>query len=355
MDGGRLKCALVRARVLKLFVAAAVALLVVLGVSSAAASPAGNHLIWSDPTGDNQSQSSTVYASDIRQVELTSQDNGAVKIAITLVDGDGKLVSGDELDVLIDYDRNQSTGDSGFDIELVATGHSGSAATFVLCRLSGTRSCEEGPTDWAHDTPGTTTGTHVVDFNVSAGVAAFDFGVVESYTSGSTTLKDIAPNSGLYTFELRADPDNDGVQGTSDKCPTVAARGKSDANHNGCPGPFKLIGTKEAHFAGVVFPAFMRLNEVRVTGTPPGSRVVFSSPKGGDSATVNSSGVAKSRRVKGDFRYGSVITIRITKPQFVGVFLKEKVARGGLQVLQRRCIPATGGSPVKCSGKLKGS
>ena len=254
MDGGRLKCALVRARVLKLFVAAAVALLVVLGVSSAAASPAGNHLIWSDPTGDNQSQSSTVYASDIRQVELTSQDNGAVKIAITLVDGDGKLVSGDELDVLIDYDRNQSTGESGFDIELVATGHSGSAATFVLCRLSGTRSCEEGPTDWAHDTPGTTTGTHVVDFNVSAGVAAFDFGVVESYTSGSTTLKDIAPNSGHYTFELRADPDNDGVQGTSDKRPTVAARGKSDANHNGCPGPFKLIGTKEAHFSGVVFP-----------------------------------------------------------------------------------------------------
>ena len=137
----------------------------------------------------------------------------------------------------------------------------------------------------------------------------------------------------VYTFETKADPDSDGLYGSGDKCPTVPARGKSDANHNGCPGPFKLIGTKEAHFSGVVFPSFMRLNEVRVTGTPPGSRVVFSSPRGGDSATVNSSGIAKSRRVKGDFRYGSVITIRITKPQFVGVFLKEKVARGGLQVL----------------------
>src|SRR5262249_22092982 len=159
-----------------------------------------------------------------------------------------------------------------------------------------------GPTDWAHDTPTGATGTHIVDFNVSGGVPAFDFGVVESYTSGSTTLKDIAPNSGLYTFELKADPDNDGVQGTSGKCPTIPARGKNDPNHNGCPGPFKVIGTKEAHFSGVVFPAFMRLSEVRVTGTPPGSHVVFSSPRGGDSATANSSGVAKSRRVRGDFR-----------------------------------------------------
>jgi hypothetical protein len=340
---------------LKVLVMAAVALVVVLGVSSAAASPTSNHMVWTDPTGDNESQSSTVYASDIRQVELTSEDSGSVKIAVTLADGDAKLVSGDELDVLIDYDRKPSTGESGFDIELVATGHSGTPATFVLCRLTGTRSCEEGPTDWAHDTPGATAGTHVVDFNVSTGVAAFDFGVVESYTSGSTTLQDIAPNSGLYTFEVRADPDNDGVQGTSDNCPTVPARGKTDPNHNGCPGPFKLIGTKEVHFSGVVFPAFMRLHEVRVTGTPPGSRVVFSSPKGGDSTTANSSGVARSRRVKGDFRYGSVITIRVTKPQFVGVFLKEKIVRSGLQMVQRRCIPATGGSPVKCSGKLKGS
>ena len=330
---------------------------VLLGGGAAAAAPTGNHVVFNDAIGDNQRQSSSVYASDIQKVELTSQDTGAVQIAITLSDGDAKLINGDTLEVLIDYDRNQSTGDSGFDIDLVATGHSGTPTTFLLCRLGATRSCEEGPTDWAHDTPtGTGTGLHVVDFNVTAGVAAFDLGVIESYASGSTTLTDIAPDSGIWTFEVRADPDNDGLHGTSDHCPTVAARGKFDKNNNGCPGPFSFIGTKEAHFSGLVFPSFMRLTGLRVTGAPAGAKVVFSSPKGGDSAKANGSGTAKSRRIKGDFRYGSVITIRITKPTFVGVYLKEKVSKTGLKLLQRRCIPAVGRSvPVKCSGKLKGT
>ena len=329
---------------------------VLLGGGAASASQAANHAVFTDPTGDNESQSTNVYASDIRQVELTSQNNGAIKIAITMVDGDAKLVGGDQLEVLIDYDRDRNTGQSGFDIDLVATGHSGSATTFALCRLGETRSCEEGPTDWAHDAPTGATGTHIVDFNVSSGVAAFDFGVVESYTSGSTTLKDIAPNSGLYTFEVKADPDNDGVHGTADNCPNVPARGKNDANHNGCPGPFRLIGTGEAHFSGELHKTFMRLRTVTVTGVPAGAKVVFSSPKGGDSVKANNSGSAKSKRVKGDFRYGSVITIRITKPQFVGVLIRERVvAKRGLRVVQRLCIPATGGAPVKCSAKLRGS
>jgi hypothetical protein len=84
--------------------------------------------------------------------------------------------------------------------------------------------------------------------------------------------------------------------------------------------------------------------------------VVFSSAKGGDSARASNGGKARSRRVKGDFRYGSVITIRITKPGFVGVYLRERVAKTGLEVQKRLCLPATGGAaPVKCSGKLKGS
>jgi hypothetical protein len=329
---------------------------VALFVGGAAASSTSNHVVFTDPAGDNQSTSSTAYASDIRQIDVTSQDDGTVKFAVTLADGPAKLVDGDELDVLIDYDRNSNTGSSGFDIDLVAKGHTSSTTTFQLCRYESSQySCEVPNFEWAHDTK-TATGFHVVDFEVSSGVPAFDFGVLESWTpSGGTALTDIAPNSGLFTFETKADPDNDGKFGTADSCPTVRAVGKYDTNNNGCPGPFKFIGTKEAHFSAVVFPAFMRLNQVRVTGAPPGSRVVFSSPKGGDSATANRSGVAKSRRVKGDFRYGSVITIRITRPQFVGVFLKEKIARNGLRVLQRRCIPATGGSPVKCSGKLKAS
>lgn len=335
----------------------AVACAATFAVGGATAAGGGNHQVFSDPTGDNQSSSTTVYASDIRQVEMTSQNSGAVKFAVTLVDGDAKLVNGDELAIEVDYDRKSTTGQNGFDLELVATGHSGSDTTFVLCRLGTLTSCEQGPSGWAHDTK-TADKTHVVDFIVTTGVSAFDFRVVESYTAPGTTtaLTDIAPNSGLYTFETKADPDNDGLYGTADKCPNIPARGKLDSNNNGCPGPFGVIGTREPHFQAALHPTFLHLSDLRVTGVPPGAQVVFSSPRGGDRATANSSGAAHSRRAKGDFRYGSVITIKITKSAFVGVFLKVKVSKGqGLAVVRRACIPATGGSPVKCSSALKGS
>ena len=344
-------------RKLPLFAAVAVgACAILLGGGAASASSSANHLVYSDPAGDNESTSSTAYASDIRQIDVTSQNDGTVKFAVTLADGPAKLVDNDQLDILIDYDRNRNTGSSGFDIDLVATGHTNSATTFTLCRYeSNQQSCEVPTFEWAHDTK-TATGVHVVDFVVSTGVSAFDFGAVETWTpSGGTALRDAAPNSGLYAFQTKADPDSDGKFGTADACPAARAIGKFDANRNGCPGPFAFISAKEAHFKGLAFPSTMRLSQVRVTGVPAGSRVVFSSPKGGDATTANGSGVASSKRVKGDFRYGSVITIRITKPAFVGVLLKEKISKSGLQVVQRLCIPATGGAPVKCSAKLKGS
>lgn len=334
----------------------AVACAVVLGSGAASASSTGNHTVFTDPAGDNQQSSSTVYASDIRQVDLASQDNGQVKFAVTLVDGPAKLVTGDELGIYIDYDRKSSTGQNGFDLELVATGGS-SGTSFLLCKFAQNTTCSDGPSGWAHD-QATGTSTHVVDFTVSGfGVAAFDFGAVESYKPNSTTtLTDIAPNSGLWTFETRADPDGDGLFGVADKCPSVPARGKFDRNNNGCPGPFGVIGTREPHFQGTLHQTFLHLNDLRVTGVPPGSKVTFSSSRGGDSATANSAGIARSRRVTGDFRYGSMITIRITKPTFVGVLLKVKVKKPqGLDVLARACLPATGGGPVKCSAALRGS
>ena len=201
---------------------------------------------------------------------LTSTDAGQLTIAVTLADADAKLVDGDELSVFVDIDRNSSTGDSGgFEYQFIADGSS-SGASFLFCALRAPRSCQEFSSGNASD-KATSTTTHVVSFSIATNVSAFNFRVQEAYTQpGQTaTLYDYAPNSGVYPFQTNADPDSDGLFGSGDKCPTVAARGKSDANHNGCPGPFKLIGTKEAHFSGVVFPSFMRLNEVRVTGTPP--------------------------------------------------------------------------------------
>lgn len=329
---------------------------VMLFVGGAAASRAGNHTVYTDPAGDAQSSSSTNYASDIRSVDVTSTDAGKLTIAVTLFDADAKLVNGDELGVFVDIDQKSTTGDAnGFEYEFLATGGS-SSTSFLFCALRAPRSCQEFESGNAHDTK-TGTNTHVVDFTISTNVPAFDFVVQEAYTQpGQTaTLYDNAPDTGHWTFETKADPDGDGLYGSGDKCPTVPARGKNDVNNNGCPGPFKLIGTKEAHFSGVVFPSFMRLSKVSVNGAAPGSKVTFSSPHGGDSVRANGSGIATSRRVKGDFRYGSLITIRITKPQFVGVLLKERIAKTGLKVVSRLCLPATGGGPVKCTAKLKGS
>jgi hypothetical protein len=344
-------------RKLQLFagLAAAAGCVLVFG-GAASASEAGNHSTFSDAAGDAQSSSTTNYASDIRQVAVTSTDEGKLTFEVTMVDADAKLVNGDELSVFVDIDRKATTGDSkGFEYQFLADGGS-SGTSFLFCTLTAPRSCQEFQSGNAHDTK-TGTNSHVVDFSIATNVAAFDFVVQEAYTQpGQTaTLYDLAPNSGHFSFETKSDPDGDGLFGSGDSCPTVSAKGKLDQNNNGCPGPFKQIGTKEAHFSGLVFRSFMRLKQVRVTGAPAGSKVTFSSPKGGDTAKANNSGTARSRRVKGDFRYGSVITIRITKPAYVGVFLREKIAKSGLQVIKRQCIPATGGGPVKCSGKLKGS
>ena len=342
---------------LSLFAAVtAAACAVLLFGGAASASQSGNHSVYSDPAGDAQSSSSTNYASDIRQVDVTSADTGKLTFAVTMHDADAKLVTGDELGVFVDIDRKASTGDAnGFEYEFVADGGS-SGTSFLFCSLTAPRSCQEFQSGNAHDTA-TATSTHVVDFSITTNVPAFDFVVVEAYTQPGQTssLYDRAPDSGLSTFETKADPDGDGLYGSGDLCPTVPARGKNDANNNGCPGPFKQIGTKEAHFSGVVFRSFMRLNKVLVNGAAPGAKVTFSSSRGRDSVRANNSGIATSRRVKGKFRYGSLITIRITKPQFVGVLLRERIAKTGLHVVSRRCIPATGGAPVKCSAKLKGS
>jgi hypothetical protein len=330
---------------------------VMLFVGGAAASRAGNHTVYTDPAGDAQSSSTTNYASDIRQVDVTSTDAGKLTFHVTMADADAKLVSGDELGIFVDIDRKTTTGDSnGYEYEFIAQGAaSGGTESFLFCSLRTPRSCQEFESGNAHDTK-TGTNTHILDFSITTNTPAFDFLVLEGYTQpGQTaTLYDYAPDSGKYSFDMKSDPDRDGLYGSGDLCSTVPARGKNDANNNGCPGPFKLIGTKEAHFSGVVFPSFMRLNKVLVNGAAPGAKVAFSSPRGGDSVKANNSGIATSRRVKGDFRYGSLITIRITKPQFVGVLLRERIGKTGLKVVSRLCIPATGGSPVKCTAKLKG-
>ncbi len=327
----------------------ALACAVILGAGAASASSAGNHSFLTDPAGDNQRLSDTNYASDIRSVDITSQDNGVVHIAVTVADA-GRFFPGDELYVAIDYDRNPSTGSNGIDLAFFADGSS-SGTTFLFCTYTSVTDCQDGLSGWAHDQSSSTPGQHVVDFTVTMGIPAFDFYVKETYNS----LFDRAPDSGYWTYETKADPDRDGLYGTADRCPTVHAAPNRDKNHNGCPGPFGLIHEQFHHATTGGPPGYLLIVKSWISNVPPGAKVVFASPRGGEGRKANSSGVASSRTIRENFHYGSVIGIRITKGGFVGVSLKAVVKPGGIAIVRRSCLPATGGPPTRCTGALKGS
>jgi hypothetical protein len=353
---------------------------VLIGGGEASARSTANSQTFTDATGDNQSSSSTNYASDIRSVNVTSTDTGTVHISTTLADADARLVEGDAFDVFIDTDRNRSTGGTGslggIEVDLVADGHSSGGTTFFFCSTVPRIDCQEGPTDWAHDQQ-TATGLHAVDFYITmsyctrkacpSGISrtstcAFDFRAQEAYTQpgGSTTLYDWLPSPSTYaTFNLNADPDRDGLCGYVDKCPTAAATGIFDRNNNGCKGPYSFLQA-QPHAATTGGPAgTLHVLKAWITGAPPGASVTFSSPSGSERLVANSSGKATSRKIArggrgSNFRYGSSINIRVTKRGFVGNFLKLVAKPSGLALLKPKCIPATGGAAVKCSSKLKG-
>jgi hypothetical protein len=267
-----------------------------------------------------------------------------------LQDADAKLVQGDQLTLYIDIDRNSQTGDSnGFEYEFVADGSS-SGTTFTFCTLLAPRSCREWSN--AHD-KATSANTHVVDFSIGTDAAAFDFVVLEGYTAPNQTgtLYDVAPNTGVYSYETKTDPDSDGKYGTADKCPTSRAIGAYDKNKNGCPGPFPVIGTNDVHFKGVAFPGYLKVQRVWVTGVPAGATVVF---RIGRAKTVHPGG-SQAAVPGGNLRYGSSFTVQITKAAYVGSYLKGKVTSRGLKVTSHLCMRPTGGGPVACTAKLKGS
>jgi hypothetical protein len=329
-------------------------LLATLGIAGGAGG--ANNTYFQDPVGDNQKAANGAYASDIQQVQATSDDLGNTKIAVTLLDGPARLVGGDELDVYIDYDRNTRTGDQqGFDTELIAEGNASGPPSFFFCYLAAPRTCQQGVPDFGHDTPAGT-GRHTVDFNITTGIAAFDFGVIETYTYSGTTLADVAPNNGLYTFQELSDPDHDRKYGRTDQCPTVRAVGKFDRNNNGCPGPFSRIAPDRPGWARAVRAG----NDGLLTGLfvarlPTGANVAVGTPIGTFSARANSSGMARLWRGTKRVRLGSVFRLRVTKPAWIGVFRVYVLTASGLRLRSQLCIPATGSrKAVRCSAKLKG-
>jgi hypothetical protein len=328
--------------------------LVSLVVFSAGAG-AGNNQAFPDPVGDYERASDTAYASDITQVQATSADNGDTKIATTLADGVGHMSSGDELDIYVNVDRSASTGSNGFDIVLVARGTS-STPDFQLCRFTQPVTCEAGLQGFGADRAAGN-GVHVVEFNLRTATAAVDMYAVSSFPrpGGGNPLIDRAPDTGVYTYSIGADGDNDGVYGYEDLCPTKPARGVNDSNDNGCPGPFKSIKALRRQVA-VPFPGFLHLRRLSFVGTiPRGARIVLSGAGRTERLTLGRGG-ARSKRFQRNLRYGSILKLRITKPGWIGFYAKYTVTRrGGVVTKSEACIPAVGRSkPTKCTKALRG-
>jgi hypothetical protein len=326
------------------------ALLVVGGAANAR-----NNQTFPDRAGDYEKASDTAYASDITQVQATSADNGDTKISTTLVDGVGHMSSGDELDVYVNVDRNANTGSGGFDIVLIAQGSAG-APSFQLCRFVQPFTCEAGATGFGADRAAGT-GAHVIEFNVRTATPAVDMYVVSSFPrpGGGNPLIDRAPDAGVFTFEVRADGDSDGVHGYLDLCPATKARGVNDSNHNGCPGPFSAIKAFRRQLA-VPLSSGLSVHRLAFEGTiPSGATVVLS--QGGRRETLKSrSNFVSSRRFKGNLRYGSRLVARITKPGWIGFYAEYKVTRrSGLIPSRLACLPAVGKqTPTKCTKALRG-
>ena len=289
---------------------------------------------------------------------FSSQDNGDVTIGVTLVDGDARLVSGDILDVYLNTDGNNSNGQSGFDVGLEARGAASGQPSFFLCRLAAPVTCEQGLPGFGTDTPTGVAGTHVVTFNVSTGVPSLSFFVGAFYTAPGSTTTLHGPGARIRHVHLPRQC------GSRPRRPARELRRVPEyarKRHLRPGASRRLPGAVQLHPrvpspCGSAFPRLPAAPEAVVAGPDSGgsqARGDRSGPLG--AARPRSAGIARTKRFKGNFRYGAIITVRITKPAWVGFYARYQVTRRGLKPVRTACIPAVGAQkPMKCSPALRG-
>ena len=248
------------------------ALLAAVVLACAAPAGAANSASYTDPAGDNQGAGTANYAADIISLQVSSQDNGDMTVTITLESGptQGVLFSGDFVQIGFDDDADPSTGEGGFEGAVRAYGQ-GTAAPPLgeLCRLQPDTSqlaCEPYPVTSTVSAP-----NHVLTFTFSQGnwfairIAAFT-----SYprADGSCCNVDLAPDSGYYDYDVRADPDGDGVSGFADLCPNKKG-GPFDRDADGCPGPYETLAPVKIRYAGFIrTSSFVSYRGFAVTAVP---------------------------------------------------------------------------------------
>lgn len=264
---------------------------VLVALAAVAVAGASNRSTFTDDALDNQGHGTADYASDIRAVEIATDDVGGITIRVTLTtegaDSAG-LFSADNIHVQVDSDRNRGTGIGGYELELRARAASDRTPIFEFCVVDARLviwTCQPG-TQGNYSQTATGPNTYVLSFSFNHPWRAFDFRVTSEYLG----RMDVAPNSGHWTYETRADPDNDGVFGTGDRCPRRSSR-PFDSDSDGCPGPFKRMPVPGAEWRARVVGGGLVFVSFRISNAPAGTSVTVRS--GGRNATRRGSGLVR--------------------------------------------------------------
>jgi hypothetical protein len=210
---------------------------------------AGNDQTFTDAGGDNQGAGTDAFAVDITSVQAVSTDDGLLTFTVTIQtppEFGGKLFTGDFVNVWVDGDHDTTTGENGYEVRLTAKGVTDAQPIGEFCRVdadSTVLSCEPAGITAVISGPQ----TQVLTFSFYTG----NWFVIQFLTESRFEPNvDLAPDSGFFEFDLRTDPDGDGIITQFDRCPNKPA-GNFDTDDDGCPGPLARLPDISIRYDGL--------------------------------------------------------------------------------------------------------
>jgi hypothetical protein len=337
-------------------VAAAVAIAVAVVGAGASAAPFGRSptavkpVVFTDPAGDAQGA-----APDITRVQVSNNDAGVVTFEVDLRGSNTIDVDGNSVQIFIDTDKNRYTGNrAGEEFAIAAFG--GNPASYDSFKWDGSQ--------WtltASSLQVAKNGVGSLFFKIDSRdlqSKGFSFEVAGIYTdSAQNDFFDFAPDSDLWSYAVHGpDSDGDGLPNERDACPSV--KPTYDPNHNGCPGPYRVMSAK---LTLAWDPNGTFLRPLGVSRLPAGARVTVTCRRGCSlnlQRTVGSDGgTIGFRQFKGrTLGRGGLIEVRATKKGWIGYvgLIRGVGPPKGLAIVEK-CQPPSGGAPAPCATIGQGS
>jgi hypothetical protein len=176
---------------------------------------ASNAARFADPAGDSQARG----APDVTAVTVSNDDAGVLTFAIG-IPNEPTRVAGTTVAVLLDLDRNATSGNAGADFEIVV-GPDAGVVTYEWREAAWARHVLRTPVSVAWSSGPTIT----IDNAELGSPAAFDLRVEAARIIRGVTSRDAAPDAGAWSYDVVApDADGDRFPDAADNCPLVPNR-----------------------------------------------------------------------------------------------------------------------------------